>query len=400
MNVIFLSYWGINEGLSNATVLPHVTILSNHPEVDRVILVTIERGHFHAPDLPRRVTHVPLVSKHSRNVILTKINDFLDFPKQIISLCQKFDIDLLICRSSLAGAIGYLVWRKIKIPYTVESFEPHGSYMLESQVWRPWDPRYILQQYFESKQKKTAFHVLPVAENYAKMLLAEGVAKTKITTMPCCVDLNRFAFSSTHRKELREKLRIKPTAVVGIYVGKFGGMYYDDVAYKVFKHSQDFFGPAFYLIVLTDHDSVKLTSLLKNQGVDTNRVSIEQVTHEHVPQYLSASDFAFTFYKKSPAMKFLSPIKIGEYWANGLPILIEDGIGDDARIIANNDAGVICDFRNMQIDFARLQSFLNAGREVVAERIANIANEHRNFSRVENAYDQILRHTNSIMVTI
>jgi hypothetical protein len=35
-------------------------------------------------------------------------------------------------------------------------------------------------------------------------------------------------------------------------------------------------------------------------------------------------------------MRFVSPIKNGEYWANGLPIFMPYGIGDDSRIIEEN----------------------------------------------------------------
>ncbi|GEM_PF-6753269 len=43
MNILFLSYWGINEGLTAATVFPHLEILAGFSNIDKVLLVTIER---------------------------------------------------------------------------------------------------------------------------------------------------------------------------------------------------------------------------------------------------------------------------------------------------------------------------------------------------------------------
>ena len=142
MNILFLSYWGIEEGLTQATVLPHVKLLASFNEVDTVVLATIERHETFSSPVIENVVHVPLVSKNHSNVLVNKVNDFVAFRRKIVQLVRLHDIKLMICRSSLAGGIGYLVHRATHIPYVVESYEPHAQYMWESGVWHRADPRY------------------------------------------------------------------------------------------------------------------------------------------------------------------------------------------------------------------------------------------------------------------
>ncbi|HYG01134.1 MAG TPA: glycosyltransferase [Chryseosolibacter sp.] len=391
MTILFLSYWGINEGLTESTVLPHVRILAEDCQA-KVLLVSIERSNFTTPTLPQNVLHVPLQSKGKKNVILTKIQDFLTFPQAIIKLCRRHQVDLIMCRSSLAGALGYLVWRRTRIPYTVESFEPHAAYMIESGVWGKYDLRYWSQLIFEKVQRKTATWILPVSKQFANHLIKSGTPASKIITMPCCLRVSEFAFSKNDRISQRELLAIPAEAIVGIYAGKFGGIYYEKEAFELFKLSLNHFGKNFYLILLTDYPLNSVAERLREIGFPENRVIVDFVKRKQVPKYLSAADFAYSFYKKTPSKRYLSPIKIGEYWANGLPVLIEDGIGDDAAIVQAEGGGIIYDMMNLKPEFGYLEKSLEIGRENLARQIVRLAIKYRDLQRVNTSYAKILRN--------
>jgi hypothetical protein len=290
----------------------------------------------------------------------------------------------------MAGALGFLVWRKVKIPYVVESFEPHADYMLESAVWKVWDPRYWIQRFFEKEQMRTAAWLLPVAKNYSKKLIAQGVPSARVITMPCCLNIDEFSFSSKSRELVRSQLGIDKNMVVGIYAGKFGGIYYDKEAYNFLRSVQEYFGKTVYLIILTDKMKRDLMVEFENAGISLSNVHISFSERHEVPQYLSAADFAFTFYRKTPSKKFLSPIKVGEYWANGLPVLMESGIGDDAQILLDEDGGLLCDVVKGTMEFNKLQQILSKGREALAKEINPIAVRHRDMSIIKRTYSKII----------
>ena len=57
----------------------------------------------------------------------------------------------MIAEGAPAGAMVYLLWQKTRLPFYVESFEPHADYMRESGVRRSWDPRYWFQRHREKR---------------------------------------------------------------------------------------------------------------------------------------------------------------------------------------------------------------------------------------------------------
>ncbi|MEL7006890.1 MAG: hypothetical protein AAFN93_29845 [Bacteroidota bacterium] len=142
-----------------------------------------------------KVTHIPFKSRHTYFRFLNKLTDVIHLTNFIVGLVKEYDIDLLMCRSSMAGSIGYRVHTKIGIPYTVESFEPHAEYMLESGIWSQWGISYLLQSYWENMQKRSADALIPVSFNYKKYLIDHG-CKQPIYVMPCVVYLNLLVYES------------------------------------------------------------------------------------------------------------------------------------------------------------------------------------------------------------
>ena len=51
----------------------------------------------------------------------------------------------------------------------------------------------------------------------------------------------------------------------------------------------------------------------------------------------------FVIIKPAPCRLSCSAIKIGEYWANGLPVLLTPSVGDDSAIIAAENGGTVFD---------------------------------------------------------
>ena len=140
-------------------------------------------------------------------------------------------------------------------------------------------------------------------------------------------------------------------------------------------------------------------SNLKKQGIDLTRVFIDSVPHAEVANYLSASDFAFATIKPTPTRLYCCPVKNGEYWANGIPILLEDGIGDDSDIIKNEGGGVIFDHHNPIDGFDRLSTMMKVGRPQLANKIYLIAERHRREELMKEAYQMIIQDYNCLALT-
>lgn len=341
MNILYIGYWGFNEGLTQSTIIPHLKILSEMDSVEKLIYCSIERSGQTDFDINlSKVSHFPLYSKPSKIPLWDKVNDFIDFPRTLLQYCEEFDIDKIIARGAPAGALAYLVWKNNKLPYCVESYEPHADYMLESGVWGRFDPRYLFQKHWEKKQKSTATALMPVSENYKIQLLKEGVDEESIDVIPCVVDVEKFAFDPSEREKIRTALGIGDGTMTGVYVGKFGGIYLDESAFDIFDVVARQY-EKFHLIILSPDSSSVINQ--KANGRSFTGITILSVDHSEVPSYLSASNIAFATIKPAESRKYCSAIKIGEYWANGLPVIITPGVGDDSEIIQKENAGMVVD---------------------------------------------------------
>jgi glycosyltransferase involved in cell wall biosynthesis len=398
MRILFLGYWGLHDGLTTSTVFPHLRLLQERPDVQAIRLVTIERGVQAQAQLTfdpgfgaSKISFEPLRSRPGNNVILNKIEDFTRFPAELINQISEFKPDFMIARGAPAGALAYLVWKKIELPFYVESFEPHADYMLESGVWQRYDPRYLFQKYWEKRQKQLARGLMPVAENYREQLIAEGVSAARIATVPCSVDAASFAFNEDARQRMRQHLGFGLADVVGIYVGKFGGIYYDAEAFAVFRAAADYFGPSFRLIVLTPDPEAEVASKLQASGLGADQAFVTKAPHAEVPAYLSAADFAFATIKPAPCRLFCSAIKVGEYWANGLPVLLPPGIGDDSAIAEREGGGAVFDLTQPQSLAAALEHLASLLQQpAYREQPKQLAVKYRSVARAREAYATLL----------
>ncbi len=398
MRILFLSYWGLNDGLTTSTVFPHLRLLQERTGVSAVRLVTIERGPeaqaelAFSPGFPAsKITFEPLRSRPSGNVILNKIEDFTRFPKELTRQVGEFKPDFILARGAPAGALAYLVWQKTKLPFYVESFEPHADYMRESGVWRAYDPRYLFQRHWEKRQKQLALGLMPVAENYRQQLIREGVPAERIVTVPCSVDADAFAHDAAAGQRVRQRLGFAASAMVGIYVGKFGDIYYDEEAFELFRSAADHFGPGFRLIILTPNAEAEVCRKLAVVGLGPDRAFVTKAPHAEVPDYLSAADFAFSPIRPAPCRLFCSAIKIGEYWANGLPVLVTPGVGDDSAIMEAENGGAVFDLSqpdSVPAALGRLATLMQ--QPGYRARIHELAVRHRSLNRTRMAYDALL----------
>lgn len=340
MKILFIGYWGLTDPLTLATTFPNLEILANSPQVEHITLATIEReGVVPILELPfetNKISFQPLMSSQGWSLFVTKTEEFIRFPRELAKEAIKLGITHIIGRGAMAGALAMLTAGRTGLPFFVESFEPHADYMRDAGVWHKYDPRYIFQHYWEKREKKYARGLMPVANNYRRQLLTEGMLAERVITVPCAVNPIIFAFRPVARLVTRQRLGLSEAAIVGIYVGKFGGIYYDQEAFQLFREAADAFGPAFHLLLLSPIPAHEIRAKLIAAGVTEQQATILFVPFVEVPDYLSAADFAFGLHRPTP---YVSPVKVGEYWANGLPVLLTEGVGDDSDIIHQHPIG-------------------------------------------------------------
>ncbi|MFT2010073.1 glycosyltransferase [Pontibacter sp. 13R65] len=392
-NVLFICYWSWHDGLTRSAAMPHVRVLDENQRINKILLVTIEREH--NVDFPiikkdiGKIAHIPLYPDNFKFNLLTKINDFIRFPKKLVKLVKQYQVDILIAHGAPAGALAYKIWKQTQIPFYVSSFEPHAAYMLESGVWSKSGLKYKFQKHWEQQQKRLAAGLLPVSDHYRQVLEKEGVPPEKLKTVACTTSLHQFNFQLSHRQFIRERLQWQQE-VIGIYVGKYGGLYYEQEAFEIYKTCFEQIS-SFRLLILSPQKQADIEDSLLQHQLDLKMVKVLSVPHEEVPQYLSAADFAFATYKPGPSKQFLSPVKIGEYWATGLPVLLTEGIGDDSDIIEREGGGALFNLGeagSVEKAIQKIQDIIKQPRH--REQIRELAVKYRSQDQIRKAYEYFL----------
>lgn len=383
--ILYFSTQRATEGITRSTVFPILRKLSEHPEVGQLFLATAE----HNPPLP--TGFIPGVEHHTLRPAgksgISKMVDLLRLSSRLARLAREKKADLIWCRGSTAAAYGVIAHRLSGIPLAVDSFEPHAQYMVETATWRKAGLRYVVQRMLEKSVRKRALALLPVSEAYRHLLLSERVQPSGVHVFPCVVDADKFAYNEHDRRSIRRKLGIGATDVVGIYTGKFGGLYHQEEAFRIFRLAFDYWKNRFHLIILTTEEYHKVLAWARKAGIPLGYLTVAEMDHDDVPKYLSAADVAFSINKSVPALQYLSPIKYGEYWAAGLPMITTLLEGDDARIIREESGGYLLDVSaagGEQVDeiFAKVDQEIRAGR---SGHYVSLARKYRNFGLIDEA---------------
>jgi hypothetical protein len=175
--------------------------------------------------------------------------------------------------------------------------------------------------------------------------------------------------------------------LIGIYTGKFGGLYLKEEAFEIFATVKKLYS-SFFLMILTPENKDEVKEALTRIGFTPQDYFVDEVKHHQLPEYLSAADIAFSFHRPLSSMKYVSPIKNGEYWANGLPILMPDGVGDDSSIVnKNRELG-----ETFNLHYASVENSISAlvSNIVPRENISELAVSFRSAELDKEVYNSIL----------
>ena len=187
------------------------------------------------------------------------------------------------------------------------------------------------------------------------------------------------------RYRIRKSLNIEEGQIAIVYLGKIGGMYMDDEIFSFFRKCLNINFDKFSFLLLTNEPLEAIDIYLAKYSIPKEKILIKWLRGKEVPAYLSAADVGFCGIKPIASRRFSSPIKNGEYWACGLPILIPKGISDDYIISEEEEIGFV--FEELeQIDIQVLESLKALDRSIIQEK----GHFLRSLERYKSQFQKIL----------
>jgi glycosyltransferase involved in cell wall biosynthesis len=150
-----------------------------------------------------------------------------------------------------------------------------------------------------------------------------------VEVIPCCVD----------RRRTEGVPRVNGGRPALVYVGKLGG-WYPTEAMLDFIATAVSTDPALIWKVWTQSDPGLLEPLLDARGL-RGHVSVGHCTPEALPAELACARAGLSFRKSGPSTVAVSPTKLGEYLAAGLPVVSSAGIGDTEEVLCGPAGGPV-----------------------------------------------------------
>lgn len=392
-NILVLTYWSFKDALIQTYTLPYVhQIADTITDENKIILLTLEKEAENTFPLNKKIRVVGWLYKP---LGIKAAWMWTKYIFKLVRIIRKEKIDTIHAWCTPAGMIGYILSVITGKELIIDSFEPHAETMVENGEWKKDSFAFKLLFRFEKLQAHRAKHLISISSkmcDYAKEKY--GLSNKTLFIKPACVNLQLFSEKNIKNPELVKKLGLE-NKIVCVYAGKFGGIYLEKEAFDFFKVAENFWGNKFIALILTSNTEDEIEKYRVQSSLKKTSVIRHFVPHAEIANYIGLGDFAFTPVKPIPTKQYCSPIKDGEYWALGLPVVITKNISDDSDIINENGIGYVLE----QLDEAEylkavhvIDSLLkNNSREILYAKIRNIAETKRNFSISKNIYNIIYR---------
>ncbi|GAB3330184.1 hypothetical protein GCM10027429_07060 [Marivirga atlantica] len=349
MPTIFVfAYYSYKDPVFQSAVLPYLQL--NYSEPIKFILLTWEQQAFKLNKAEQNKIRASLKEQniewyttnwHSgRFKLVKKIYDFIAGLFMSLRLIRKHKCKKIYSEGFPGAIIGHYLSKLSRKPHAIHTFEPHADYMLESQVWEKSSWEYQFLKKMEVPIAKNTQHIITATKAYKDILIKKGI-KSPIHVIPSCIDTNQYYFDQESRNQIRSELKIENDKIVIAYLGKIGGMYMEDELFSFLKKCLEYDSDKFHFFLLTNYSNNLIENKLDKFNLPHNKIHSKYLKKEDVNKYLSAADIGFCGIRAIPSRRYSSPIKNGEYWACGLPVIIPEGISDDYIIIDKENIGVV-----------------------------------------------------------
>lgn len=393
-NILVITYWSINNALIHTYTLPYLRQIKNCLDKDaKIFLLTLS-----PPGTLGSKENSGFVEDLSKeNIVVINFNYYPFGFKMLLTFMFLFpylivfsifkNIRAIHAWCTPGGAIAWPISVFSGKPLVLDSFEPHAESMVESGTWKRSSLSFKLLFFFEKLQLKRASEVICAAEGMiAHSQLLYGIKKSRYFVKPAGVDLQLFDPESETTAPVQLQLKRR----VCVYAGKFGGIYLSDEVFDFFKVAYDLWKGDFSVLLLSHHNEQEIQQLCRRSGLNRDCIQLLHVKHKDVATYLKLAHFAISPIKPIPSKLYCSPIKNGEYWAMGLPVVITDNISVDSQLIRENRIGYVLrefSLNEYQTCLREIETILQTKH--LGEKIRKLAKEQRAFENSKAVYGAI-----------
>ncbi|WP_421875627.1 hypothetical protein [Marinoscillum sp.] len=326
-----------------------------------------------------------------RFLLIRKIWDGIQALWKVLVIRLRFRTKILLSFANVASAMAILFKEIFRMTMIVYSYEPHSEFMVELGYWSKKSLKYRLLNSLEYYVGQRAEYILTGTKHMVARLKREN-SNASVFRAPTSVDSDLFYYNDKERLAIRKSLSIEDRQVF-IYVGKFGGLYYEEEIPQFFYYLKERLPDSYFLIVSPD-DPAKLKSLLLRY-LRSESFHIDRATRpEEVRAFVSSADIGISGVPPSPSQKYRSPTKVAEYLLCGLPYITTRGVSEDDDYALKHGVGVVLDSFGKVLPadaMGQIQQLIDEEPTTRRERCRKVGMEYRSKEHVDNVLHEIYK---------
>ena len=353
MNVIFITYNGLTSHIGRAQVFPYLSALSRCGHTIHIIScephdiseheISDVRGAVEQAELQwHPIYYSPLPSP------LSKMIDRVSLSRAAKALAKGVGkVDIVHCRSYVPADAALLLKHQFGARFIFDMRGLWPDQRAEGNRWPQTSFLYrLLYRWWKRKEKNyidASDAIISLTDACKSEIKTwDSYNGCAIPVIPCSVDIEEFDVACVdQRAETRRELNISAETPVFTYLGSLGSVYLLDDMIRSFAQIKKRLPNAVFLLV--GHSADDFIDRSNELGVTFSSLDVisRRVTRSEVPALLNAADVGFCFIKSSYSSIGVSPTKLGEYLACGLPVICNSGVGDVKEIVDATHSGVV-----------------------------------------------------------
>lgn len=347
MSLLYVSYDGVLEPLGESQVVAYLERLAGDPQP---ILLSFEKPKdLRAADRLGRmavrlrtagVSWMPL-RYHKRPPILSTLWDVFRGVVAALRLRRSRRVTLVHARGYVPAliALSLKVLTGSKFLFDMRGF--WADEKVDGGHWRRDGWIYAATKWCERRFYERADAIVSLTHEGVKAIPDLGYRippETPILVIPTCADLDRFA-PGPRDEALAARLGLTGRRVVGC-VGTMHNWYLRQpmLDYLACLAAWD---PTLQVLIVTrdHHDALRRDAVAA--GVPADRLVLTEAPFSAMPAYIRLMDAGLFFIKVCFSKRGSAATKLAEFLGCGVPVIINDGVGDSGWIVRESRVGVV-----------------------------------------------------------
>ncbi|MDT3706867.1 MAG: glycosyltransferase, exosortase A system-associated [Thiobacillus sp.] len=259
---------------------------------------------------------------------------------RLTELAQALQPDVIHAHSPVLDAVPAIrVGRKLGIPvvYEIRAFWEDAA--VDHGSTRENSLRYRLTRALETWAVRKADAVTVICEGLRGDLVARGIVPGKITVIPNAVDLDKFAVGGSPDPELKRKLGLGNSRVLG-FIGSFYAYEGLDLLIDALPLIARQMPDVKVLLVGGGPQDVALRRQVMALGLKDRVVFAGRVPHDEVNRYYDLIDVLVYARHRMRLTDLVTPLKPLEAMAQGR-LMVASDVGGHTELIQDGKTGVL-----------------------------------------------------------